>query len=130
MSDFISSVRRVLSFKLRGPEFKFWPGTVGVRVSIIMCGTQQGWKLALSQILLQRVNKGPFLSLYIKLYKTVNVENLAPCNVTRWCIQFLSSYRFHKVGWPWTSLKIQKGHIKVNIKFVWDFDVEDIPIKL
>ncbi len=25
---------------------------------------------------------------------------------------------------PWASLKIQKGHRKVNIEFVWDVDVE------
>ncbi len=34
--------------KLRGPEFKSWPGTVGGPVTIIMWGARPGWKLALS----------------------------------------------------------------------------------
>ncbi len=36
----VSSVRRALSCKLRGPEFKFQPGTVGGPVTIIMWGAQ------------------------------------------------------------------------------------------
>ncbi len=47
-SGLISSVRRVLSSKLRGPVFKFWPGIVGGPVTIIMWGARPGWKLALS----------------------------------------------------------------------------------
>ncbi len=36
------------------------------------------------------------------------------------------SYYIHKAAWQWTSLKVQKGHIK----FVWYLDVDNIPVKL
>ncbi len=32
--------------------------------------------------------------------------------------------------WPWVSLEILKGHIKVNVKFLWDYDMENIPVML
>ncbi len=38
----VSSVRRAISFKLRGPGFKSQPGTVGGSVTIIMWGAQPG----------------------------------------------------------------------------------------
>ncbi len=44
----VSSVRRALASKLRGPGFKSRLGTVGGPVTIIMWGAQPGWKLALS----------------------------------------------------------------------------------
>ncbi len=46
-SGFVSSVRRALASKLRGPGFKSRPGTVGGPVTIIMWGARPGWKLAL-----------------------------------------------------------------------------------
>ncbi len=36
----------------------------------------------------------------------------------KWYWQFLQSYRFHKA-----SLKVQKGHSKINIKLIREFDV-------
>ncbi len=48
----------------------------------------------------------------------------------KWCMQFLRSYCVHKATWPCTSLKVPKGHTKVNIKLIWYVDVENIPIKL
>ncbi len=36
----------------------------------------------------------------------------------------------HKTTLPWASLKIHKGHTKVNVKLVQDFDVEKILINL
>ncbi len=47
-SGLVSSVRRSLASKLRGPGFKSQPGTVGAPVTIIMWGARPGWKLALS----------------------------------------------------------------------------------
>ncbi len=47
-SGLVSSVRRALASKLRGPGFKSQPGTVGSPVTIIMWGARPGWKLALS----------------------------------------------------------------------------------
>ncbi len=44
----VSSVRRALTSKLRGPGFKSRPVTVGGPVTIIMWGARLGWKLALS----------------------------------------------------------------------------------
>ncbi len=38
----VSSVKRALSSKLRGPEFKSRPGTVGGQVTIIMWSAQTG----------------------------------------------------------------------------------------
>ncbi len=29
----------------------------------------------------------------------------------------------------WTSIKDQKGHTKVDVELVWDFDVENIPVE-
>ncbi len=57
----ISSVRSTLSSKLRGPGFKSWLDSVNGLVTIIMWGGQPGLKLALSYILLPRVNMGHFL---------------------------------------------------------------------
>ncbi len=48
LSGLVSSVRRALASKLRGPGFKSQPGTVGGPVTIIMWGARPGWKLALS----------------------------------------------------------------------------------
>ncbi len=48
LSGLISSVRRALASKLRGPGFKSQPGTVGGPATIIMWGARLGWKLALS----------------------------------------------------------------------------------
>ncbi len=42
MFGLISTVRRALSSKLRGPGFKSWPGTVGGPVTIIMWGAWPG----------------------------------------------------------------------------------------
>ncbi len=44
--------------------------------------------------------------------------------------QYLRSHCFHKAAWPWASFKVQKGHTKVNIKLIWDYDVEYTTIKL
>ncbi len=44
----LAPVRGALSSKLRGPEFKSRPGTVGGPVTILMWGAWSGWKLALS----------------------------------------------------------------------------------
>ncbi len=52
------------------------------------------------------------------------------CKVTTWCIQLLRTYRVHKTTWPWASLKVHKGHMKVNVKFICDFDVDNITINL
>ncbi len=52
------------------------------------------------------------------------------CKLTKWYRQFLQSYRVHKAAWPWASLKVQKGHIKVNVNLVRDFYVENIHVKL
>ncbi len=41
LSGLISSVRRALSSKLRGPGFKSQPGTVGGLVTIIMWDAQR-----------------------------------------------------------------------------------------
>ncbi len=57
MSGFVSSVRRARASKLRGAGFKSRPVTVSGPVTIIMCGARPGCKLALSYILLPRVNK-------------------------------------------------------------------------
>ncbi len=47
-SGLVSSIRRALASKLRGPGFKSRSGTVGGPVTIIMWGARPGWKLALS----------------------------------------------------------------------------------
>ncbi len=41
-SGLVSSVMRALASKLRGPEFKSRPGTVGGPVSMTMWGAQPG----------------------------------------------------------------------------------------
>ncbi len=48
LSGLVSSVRRALASKLRGPGFKSRSGTTGGPVTIIMWGARPGWKLALS----------------------------------------------------------------------------------
>ncbi len=50
--------------------------------------------------------------------------------ITKWYRQFLQSYRVHKTARSWASLKVQKGHTKVNVELVWDFYVENIHVKL
>ncbi len=50
--------------------------------------------------------------------------------ITKRYRQFLQSYSVHKAAWPWASLKVLKGHIKVNVELVRDFDVENIHVKL
>ncbi len=52
------------------------------------------------------------------------------CNVTTWCMQLLRTYHVHKTTWLWASLKVHKGHTKVNVKLIRDFDVENISINL
>ncbi len=42
----------------------------------------------------------------------------------------MRSYHVYKTTLQLASLKIHKGHTKVNVKFVQDFDVENIPINL
>ncbi len=42
----------------------------------------------------------------------------------------INLYVIDKATWPWVSLRVQKGHTKVNITLLVDFDVENIPIKL
>ncbi len=51
----VSSVRRALASKLRGPGFKSQPGRVGGPVTIIMWGARPGWKLVFE---LNPVTKG------------------------------------------------------------------------
>ncbi len=53
-----------------------------------------------------------------------------PCKIMKQYWQFLQSYCVHKAAWSWASLKVQKGHTKVNVELVRHFDVEKIPIKL
>ncbi len=53
-----------------------------------------------------------------------------PHKVTASYEQYLRSYRIHKVAWPWASLKVQKGHTKITIDLIQDFDVENTTIKL
>lgn len=38
--------------------------------------------------------------------KNLDVENIP------WCTQFLRSYFIHKAAWPWTNLKVPKGHTR------------------
>ncbi len=45
-------------------------------------------------------------------------------------MQLLQSYYVHKATWLWAILKVQKGHTKVNIELIQDFDVENTTIKL
>ncbi len=37
-------------------------------------------------------------------------------------------YCVHKAAWHWASLKVQKGHTKVNVELVRDFYVENIHV--
>ncbi len=52
------------------------------------------------------------------------------CKATLKCMQFFRSYCVDKAVWTWASLKIQKGHRKVNVKLIWDFGIENVPVKL
>ncbi len=52
------------------------------------------------------------------------------CKITKWYRQLLQSYRVHNAACPWTSLKVQKGHTKVNVEPVRDLYVENIHVKL
>ncbi len=49
-----------------------------------------------------------------------------PCKFTTWCMIFLRSYCIHKAIWLRARLKVQKGWKKVNIKFGWNSDKENI----
>ncbi len=49
-----------------------------------------------------------------------------PHKVTESYKQYLRSYHVHKAAWPQASLKVQKGHTKINIKLGWNFDEENI----
>ncbi len=40
------------------------------------------------------------------------------------------SYYIHKATWPWASFKVQNGHTKVNDKLIWDFEGNNLPIKV
>ncbi len=40
------------------------------------------------------------------------------CKIMKRYWQFLQIYRFHKAACPWASLKVQKGHTKINIEFI------------
>ncbi len=52
------------------------------------------------------------------------------CKITKRCGQFLQSSCVHKAALPWSSLKVQKGHTKVNVEVVRDSYVENIHVKL
>ncbi len=52
------------------------------------------------------------------------------CKIIKWYMQFLQSCRVHKAAWRLASLKVQKGHTKVNVELIWDFYVENIYVKL
>ncbi len=71
----VSSVRRALASKRRGPGFKSRPGTVGGPFTIIMWGARPDWKLALSYILLPRVNKVTLLYFTLLLILTFSAES-------------------------------------------------------
>ncbi len=63
------------------------------------------------------------------------MENITTCKVTTWCRHILRHYHIHKelqyaAIWTWPSSNGQKGHTKVNIEQVRDFDVENICVKL
>ncbi len=53
-----------------------------------------------------------------------------PWKITKRYRQFLKSYSVQKAAWPWASLKVWKGHTKVNVELVRDFYVENIHVKL
>ncbi len=52
------------------------------------------------------------------------------CKIAKWYRQFLQSYRVHKAAWPWASLKVQKGHTKINVELVRDIYVENTHVKI
>ncbi len=45
-------------------------------------------------------------------------------------MQLLRTYHVHKTTWPWASLKVHNSHMKVNVKLVRYFDVDNITINL
>ncbi len=45
-------------------------------------------------------------------------------------MQLLFTYHVHNTTWPWASLNVHKGNIKVNVKLVQYFDVENISVNL
>ncbi len=53
-----------------------------------------------------------------------------PSKVTTWCRQILRRYQVYMAAWPWTTLKVQKVCIKINIKLGRNSNVEKIPVKL
>ncbi len=77
-----------------------------------------------------KVQKG-HTKFIVKVGQNSDVENLAPSNGTIWCNHIQGNYKIQKVlssttMWPWPSLK---GQTKVNIKLIWAFDEEIIPVK-
>ncbi len=50
------------------------------------------------------------------------------CNILIGCKHSLKGYCTNKISWLWPSLKGRKGHKNVNIKLIWDIDVENIPV--
>ncbi len=52
------------------------------------------------------------------------------CKITKRYWQFLQSYRVYKAAWLWDSLKVKKGHTKVNVELVRDFYVENNNVML
>ncbi len=57
ITGLISSVRRPLASKLRGPGLKSRPGTVGGPITIIMWGCSARLEISFELNLLPRVNK-------------------------------------------------------------------------
>ncbi len=88
-------------------------------------------------IFTRNCNMLPFEYDVVQKVKNVSIQ-LCPrfwcgeylCKIMKWYWQFLKSYRFHKVAWPWASLKVRKGYTKIKIELICDFDVENSTIKL
>ncbi len=57
-------------------------------------------------------------------------EEHPPLKVTASYKQYQRSYCIHMAAWPWTSLKGQKSHTKINIKLIRYCDVENTTIKV
>ncbi len=110
--------RTLLHIKLEHDEGKFW----GIIIFTRICKM-----LPFEHELVQKVKRSD-KSQHQTCLRFWCREYL--CKVTTWCMQLLRSQRVHKATWPWASLKIHKGHTKVNVKLFRDFDVENIPINL
>ncbi len=48
------------------------------------------------------------------------------CRVLKGSKHSLKGYHANNISWTWPSLKGHKGNRKVNIKIIWDIDVENI----